>query len=108
MTLRTVLPHASRVVMPTAASRRIRAGVSSRWTKWSCTSCRVVMWQMPSLYSSARSARVSICSGFSPPNGILMRCMPGASHTVSGPLVSPFDGNARALTPLPSFRCPLS
>ena len=29
VTLRTVLPHASRVVMPTAASRRIRSGVSS-------------------------------------------------------------------------------
>ena len=35
VTLRTVLPHASRVVMPTAASRRIRSGVSSMWTKWS-------------------------------------------------------------------------
>mgnify|MGYP000406757876 CR=1 FL=1 len=33
VTLRTELPHASRVVMPTAASRRINAGVSSTWTK---------------------------------------------------------------------------
>ena len=108
MTLRTVLPHASRVVMPTAASRRIRDGVSSRWTKWNCTSCRVVTWQMPSLYSSARSASVSICSAVNPPNGILIRCMPGASQTVSGPFVRPFDGNGRVLTPFPSFRCPLS
>ena len=88
VTLRTELPHASRVVMPTAASRRKISGVSSMWMKWSWMSCRVVTWQMPSEYSSARSASTRICSGFIPPNGILMRCMPGASQNVSGPLVS--------------------
>ena len=30
--LRTPLPQASRVVIPTAARRRIRSGVSSMWT----------------------------------------------------------------------------
>ena len=88
VTLRTELPHASRVVMPAAASRRIRSGVSTMWMKWSCTSWRVVMWLMPSEYSSARSASTSICSASTPPHGILMRCMPGASQAVSGPLVS--------------------
>jgi hypothetical protein len=33
VTLRMELPQASRVVMPTAPSRRINAGVSSIWTK---------------------------------------------------------------------------
>ena len=108
VTLRTVLPHASRVVMPTAASRRIKLGVSSRWTKWSWMSWRVVTWQTPSLYSSARSARVSIWSGVSRPIGILIRCIPGASQIVSGPLVRPSDGYGSALGPVPSLRWPLS
>jgi hypothetical protein len=34
VTLRTTLPQASRVVMPTAANRRMSAGVSSMWMKW--------------------------------------------------------------------------
>ena len=62
MTLRTELPQASRVVMPTAASRRMIAGVSSMWTKWSWKSCRVVTCAMPSEYSSARSASISSCA----------------------------------------------
>ena len=33
VTLRTELPQASRVVMPTAARRRMMAGVSSMWMK---------------------------------------------------------------------------
>ena len=41
---------------------------------------------MPSEYSSASSARVSSCRAVRPPNGILMRCMPGASHNVLRPL----------------------
>ncbi len=48
VTLRTELPHASRVVMSTAASRRIRSGVSSMWTKWSWMSWRVVTCEIPS------------------------------------------------------------
>ena len=92
VTLRTELPHASRVVMPTAASRRISAGVSSTCMKWSWKSCRVVTWAIPSEYSSARSAITSNWRAFIPPYGILMRCIPGASHAVSGPLVNSPDG----------------
>ena len=63
VTLRTELPHASRVVMPTAASRRIRSGVSSMWTKCSWMSWRVVTCRMRSEYSSASSASTSSCVG---------------------------------------------
>ena len=104
VTLRTELPHASRVVMPAAASRRIRSGVSSMWTKWSCTSCRVVMWLIPSEYSSAKSASTSSWAASRPPHGILMRCMPGASHAVSGPLVSSPAGYASSCFFSPSWR----
>ena len=108
VTLRTELPHASRVVMPTAASRRMSVGVSSMWTKWSWMSCRVVMCRIPSEYSSASSARTSICSGVMPPKGILMRCIPGASQSVSGPLVSSPEGNSSRCVAMPSWRWPLS
>ena len=66
----------------------VYVGVFSMWMKWSWKSCRVVTWQIASEYSSASSASTTICSGFSPPNGILIRCIPGASQCVSGPLVS--------------------
>jgi hypothetical protein len=52
----------------------------------------VVTCAIPSEYSSAKSAMVSSCSAFNPPAGILMRCMPGASHMVLGPLVSVPEG----------------
>ena len=42
---------------------------------------------------------MSIWSGVSRPIGILMRCIPGASQTVSGPLVRPSDGYGNALGP---------
>ena len=45
----------------------------------------------------------SIWSAFRPPNGILMRCMPGASHTVSTPLVAGVGKQAalaQAIVPL--------
>ena len=87
VTLRTELPQASRVVMPTEARRRIKSGVSSRWTKWIWKSWRVVTCRISSEYSSATSASTSICSAVSPPKGILIRIMPGACQTVSGPLV---------------------
>ena len=59
-----------------------------------------------SLYSSARSASTSIWSAVRPPNGILIRIIPGASHTVSGPLVTPFEGKCSGFVPVPSFRWP--
>ena len=42
MTLRTVLPQASRVERPTSPSMRITSGVSSSFTKWSWTFSLVV------------------------------------------------------------------
>ena len=87
VTLRTAFPQASRVVMPTEASRRMIEGPFSMWMKWSWKSCRVVTWAMPSEYSSASSAMTSSCGGLSPPKGILIRSMPGASQMVPGPLV---------------------
>ncbi len=89
VTLRTALPQASRVVMPTAASRRISVGrvfdvdevELDVLARGDVAGCRRE-------YSSASSARTSSCAGREPPKGILMRCMPGASHSVSGPLVS--------------------
>ena len=47
----------------------------------------LVTCAIPSEYSSASSAMTSSCAGLSPPNGILIRSMPGASHIVPGPLV---------------------
>ncbi len=47
MMLRTVSPHASRLVIPTLARSRIRAGTRSRLTKWNWMFCRVVMWPHP-------------------------------------------------------------
>ncbi|GIU89502.1 MAG: hypothetical protein KatS3mg010_0601 [Acidimicrobiia bacterium] len=41
-TLRTVSPHASRVVSPTDANTRSTSGVCSSCTKWNCTFWRVV------------------------------------------------------------------
>jgi hypothetical protein len=100
VTLRTLLPQASRVVTPTDASRRIRSGVSSMWMKCSWKSCLVVTCRISSEYSSARSATTSSCSGESPPKGSLMRCMPGASQTVSGPLVGlSSKGSSRVAKP---------
>ena len=45
--LRTELPHASRVVRPASASRRIAGSTSCSLTKWNWTFCRVVMWPKP-------------------------------------------------------------
>ena len=42
--LRTELPQASRVVMPTSASRRMAGSASCSFTKWSWMFWRVVMW----------------------------------------------------------------
>ena len=63
MTLRTVSPHASRVVRPTDASRRRISGVCSSCTKWNCTFWRVVRWPQPREYVSAMYANISSCSG---------------------------------------------
>ena len=49
VTLRTVSPHASRVVSPTLARSRSSSGTRSSWTKWNWMFCRVVMWPQPRL-----------------------------------------------------------
>ena len=51
-TLRTVSPHASRVVRPTDASCHITSGMSDSSTKWNWMFCRVVMWPHPRLWLS--------------------------------------------------------
>ena len=58
-TLRTVSPHASRVVRPTDASRRSTSGVCSSWTKWNWTFWRVVRWPQPREYVVGDVARAS-------------------------------------------------
>ena len=45
--LRTVSPHASRLVMPTVPSSRMTSGIFSSCTKWNWMFCRVVMWPQP-------------------------------------------------------------
>jgi hypothetical protein len=70
-------------------------------------SWRVVMCRMVSEYSSASSACTSSCLMDKRPMGILMRIMPGASHCVSGPLVSGC-GNVSVRCSKPSLRRPLS
>ena len=45
--LRTELPHASRVVSPASASRRIAGSASCSLTKWNWMFWRVVMWPKP-------------------------------------------------------------
>ena len=47
ITLRTVSPHASRVVRPTAPSARMTSETFVNSTKWICTFCRVVMCPQP-------------------------------------------------------------
>jgi hypothetical protein len=54
--LRTESPHASRVVMPPAASVRSAVSTSAAGTKWSWKHCRVVTWAMPPAWASAASA----------------------------------------------------
>ncbi len=49
ITLRTVSPHASRVVIPTEARSQSAAGTCSSCTKWNCTFWRVVRWPQPRL-----------------------------------------------------------
>jgi hypothetical protein len=73
VTLRTVSPHASRLVSPTEASRRITSGVCSSCTKWTCTFWRVVRWPQPREYSSAMWPSISSCSGSSEPCGTFTR-----------------------------------
>jgi hypothetical protein len=73
ITLRTVSPHASREVRPTAASRRSRSGIRRSSTKWNCTFWRVVMWPHPREYSVAMSPIRSSCSGEIEPAGTLIR-----------------------------------
>ena len=46
-TLRTVSPHASRVVSPTEASSRRTSGTRSSCTKWNWMFWRVVRWPQP-------------------------------------------------------------
>ena len=43
-------------------------------------------------------------AAFSPPAGILMRCIPGASHIVFGPLVKSPEGKFSFWTFCPSLR----
>ncbi len=47
VTLRTALPHASRVVSPARAQTRIADGTSLSGTKWNWKFCRVVTWPQP-------------------------------------------------------------
>ena len=74
VTLRTVLPHASRLESPVSPIMRIAFAASERGMWWNWKFCRVVMWPFFSgVYSSARSAKDSICSGETPPNGSFTR-----------------------------------
>ena len=57
---------------------------------------------------AGKSTTVNLLTGVIAPNGILMRCMPGASHMVLGPLVKLPEGYATFWTFLPSCRWPLS
>ena len=47
MTLRTVSPQASRLVIPMLARSRMSDGTRSRSTKWNWMFWRVVMWPQP-------------------------------------------------------------
>ena len=60
--LRTELPHASRVVKPASARRRIASSASCRRTKWNWMFWRVVMWPNPREYCSATSASACSCA----------------------------------------------
>ena len=60
--LRTELPHASRVVSPASARRRIACSTSCSLTKWSWKFWRVVMWREAARVRSAASASASSCA----------------------------------------------
>ena len=74
MTLRTVLPQASRVESPTLASRRRTSGIFARGMWWNWKFWRVVMWPLRSgAKRSASSPKASIWSGVTPPKGSFTR-----------------------------------
>ncbi len=75
VTLRIEFPHASRVVMPASAIRRIAASAPRGVTKWIWTFWRVVTWTKPRPCASATSASASSWAPDRTPCGILMRCM---------------------------------
>ncbi len=74
VTLRTVLPHPSRLDSPASPSSRIASSASGSgmWCIWMFW--RVVMWPLLSgTYFSITSANFSSCSGVIPPNGSFTR-----------------------------------
>ena len=78
VTLRTALPHASRVVRPSSARIRIASSQSFSSTKWSWMFCRVVTWPKPREYFAATVANARICPLLTMPCGALIRsiCTP--------------------------------
>ena len=93
---RTELPHASRVVMPASASRRIAGSTSCSGTKCNCTFCRVEMWPNPRECRSATSASTSSCAASRMPCGNL-----DAQHLGVG--VLPLTVGAAQQPELPPF-----
>ena len=75
VTLRTVLPQASREVTPTSPSRSSAASEPRAVTKWSCRFCRVLMWPKPRDQRSVTAASASSCSALTTPWGSLVRTM---------------------------------
>ena len=74
MTLRTVLPQPSREERPASEISRISFAASGSGTWWIWMFWRVVMWPLFSgAYFSTTSAKASICSGVTPPNGSFTR-----------------------------------
>jgi hypothetical protein len=73
VTLRTVLPQASRVVSPVVSSTRSAPSTSGIGTKWYWMFCRVVTWPYPWPQRAATSPRVRSCADESTPCGIFTR-----------------------------------
>ena len=76
VTFLTVLPQPSRLDSPDSPSSRIAGSISASGMWWIWTFWRVVMWPLFSgAYFSTTSAKDSICSGVTPPNGSFTRTM---------------------------------
>ena len=73
VTLRTLLPQASRLVRPASAAMRRTFSTSASLTKFSWRFCRVVRCPRPPAWRSVASASARSCGGERTPCGIFTR-----------------------------------